>query len=105
MSLMPLARGSGGDAVSTGHGCDATTVTDQCSPNVFVNGKGVVRYSDLDQTHLVPFGICVPHAVPLTTFENAYSFTVFANGRNIARKGDKYSGEEIISGSSNVNCG
>ena len=66
MSLMPLARGSGGDAVSTGHGCDATTVTDQCSPNVFVNGKGVVRYSDLDQSHLVPFGICVPHAVPLT---------------------------------------
>ncbi|CAB4162786.1 PAAR motif [uncultured Caudovirales phage] len=104
---MSLARGSGGDTISTGHGCDSTTVTDQCSPSVFVNGKGVVRLGDLTVIHNVPAvdPPCIPHAVPMTTFENGYSYTVFANGLNIARKGDKYSGEELITGSPNVNCG
>lgn len=103
--LMPLARGSGGDSVSTGHGCDATTTTDQCSGDVFVNGKGVVRLDDANKTHLYPLGICSPHSVTLSTFENGYSNTVFVNGKNIARKGDKYGVEEIITGSPNVNCG
>ena len=98
---LPLVRGSGGDTVLTGHGCDTTTKTDQCSPNVFVNGKGLVRSGDLNLSHLFPFGPCIPHTVPLSTF----SSTVFANGRGVARLGDKYVNEEIITGSGNVTCG
>ena len=97
-----VARGNGTDSVDTNHGCDATTVTDQCSPNVFVNGIGVVRKDDLTKSHLVPGGDdCVSHAVPLTT----YSSTVFVNGKNLGRKGDAYSGHTITSGSENVFAG
>ena len=34
-----VARKSGTDSISTGHGCDATTVTDQGSSDVFVNAS------------------------------------------------------------------
>jgi uncharacterized Zn-binding protein involved in type VI secretion len=97
-----IARGDGTDSVSTNHGCDATTVTDECSGNVFVNNKGAVRQGDNTQTHLVQSGlICVPHRVPLTT----YSGSVFVNGKGIGRKGDSYSGETITSGSSDCFAG
>lgn len=93
-----VARKDGVDTVSTGHPCDGTTVTDQGSSDVFINDIGVVRKGDLDQTHLVLLGICVPHAVPLTS----YSPNVFANDLEIGRLGDDYTGEVITSGSPNV---
>lgn len=97
-----IARGSGADSVSTNHGCDATTVTDTCSDNVFVNGEGAVREGDLTASHLILVGDdCVSHTVPLTTF----SSSVFVNGKGIGRKGDSYSGETISSGSSNCFAG
>ena len=97
-----VARGNGVDSVATGHGCDATTVTDTCSPNVFVNGIGVVRQGDTTAPHLVPAGpLCVIHVVPLTTF----SSTVFVNGRNVGRLGDAYAGHVITSASTNVFAG
>jgi len=43
----------------------------------------------------------VPHTVPLTT----YSSTVYANGKNVGRKGDQYSGHTITSGSPDVFAG
>lgn len=97
-----VARKSGSDSVSTGHGCDATTVTDQGSSDVFVNKIGAVRSGDLCQVHLIPQGdLCVPHTVPLTS----YSSTVFVNGKGIGRKGDAYSGHTVTSGSGNVFAG
>jgi uncharacterized Zn-binding protein involved in type VI secretion len=101
---MPAAaRGSSTDSVSTGHGCDATTVTDACSGDVFVNGKGSVRFGDAVHSHLYPVGpSCVPHAPTMS--ENCSS-TVFINGKKAAFKGSKYSGHEITSGSGNVFIG
>ena len=97
-----IARGSGVDSVDTGHGCDATTVTDECSGDVFVNGIGVVRQGDKTASHQVPGGLgCVSHTVPLTTF----SSTVFVNGKNIGRLGDQYAGHTITSASGDVFAG
>lgn len=97
-----VARGDGKDSVKTNHGCDGTTVTDQCSSDVFVNGVGVVRLGDNNRIHLRKVGDnCVPHTVALSKA----SGTVFANGKGIGRKGDKYGREEITSGSANVFAG
>ena len=97
-----VARKSGTDSISTGHGCDATTVTDQGSSDVNVNSIGAVRAGDLCQVHLIPAGSsCVPHTVPLTSF----SSTVFVNGKGVGRQGDQYSGHTLISGSGNVFAG
>lgn len=97
-----VSRKDGTDSISTGHGCDATTVTDQGSSNVLVNSIGAVRAGDLCQVHLILVGdSCVPHTVPLTSF----SSTVFVNGRGIGRRGDDYSGHVLTSGSGNVFAG
>jgi len=97
-----VSRKSGTDSISTGHGCDATTVTDQGSSDVIVNGIGAVRAGDLCQVHLIPSGSsCVPHTVPLTSF----SSTVFVNGKGVGRQGDQYSGHTLTSGSGNVFAG
>lgn len=94
-----VARKDGQDSISTGHGCDATTVTDEGSSRVFVNGYGVVRSGDKTAVHLIPSGpSCVPHTVPLSSF----SPNVYADGKNIGRKGDKYNGHTLTSGSTNV---
>jgi uncharacterized Zn-binding protein involved in type VI secretion len=97
-----VARKSGTDTVSTGHGCDTTTVTDQGSSDVNVNSIGAVRAGDLCKVHLIPAGSsCVPHTVPLTSF----SSTVFVNSKGIGRLGDAYSGHTVTSGSGNVFAG
>jgi len=97
-----VSRKSGTDSISTGHGCDTTTVTDQGSSDVFVNSIGAVRAGDLCQVHLIPSGDdCVPHTVSLTS----HSSTVFANGKGVGRVGDAYSGHILTSGSGNVFAG
>jgi uncharacterized Zn-binding protein involved in type VI secretion len=97
-----VSRKSGTDSISTGHGCDATTVTDQGSSDVIVNSIGAVRAGDLCQVHLIPAGSsCVPHTVPLTSF----SGSVFVNGKGVGRQGDQYSGHTLTSGSGNVFAG
>lgn len=96
-----VSRKDGTDTISTGHLCDTTTVTDQGSSDVIINGIGVVRLGDLNKVHDILLGICVPHAVPLTSV----STTVFANGKGIGRLGDSYSGEILTSGSPNVFAG
>ena len=61
MPAAAVARNDGTDTIATNHGCDSTTVTDEGSSDVFVNGKGVVRAEDLCEVHLIPAGIvCVP---------------------------------------------
>lgn len=97
-----ISRKDGTDSIATGHGCDATTVTDQGSSSVFVNSIGAVRQGDLHAVHTFPVGpVCVPHALPLTSF----SSSVFVNSKGVGREGDDYVGHVLTSGSSNVFAG
>lgn len=66
-----------------------TQASDAGSPDVFVEGIGVVREGDVMASH--PDGVpCVPapvnHAPALSTF----SPNVFVNGKALGRVGDKY---------------
>ena len=79
-------------------GSPSTQSTDQGSSNVRAEGVGVVRKDDGMITHDFAGPCCNPHTPKLTTF----SGTVFANGKNLGRKGDEYSGHTISSGASTV---
>lgn len=97
-----VARKDGTDSINTGHGCDATTVTQAGSGNVFVNGKGACRKGDAIKIHTILAGTsCVPHSAQI----NAGSGSVFVNGIPIARKGDSADAGNISSGSGNVFAG
>jgi uncharacterized Zn-binding protein involved in type VI secretion len=98
------ARGSGKDSVNTNHGCDATTVTDVCSGNVFANSFGIVRFDDAVKSHLVPAGDdCVSHAPAMDT---NCSGSVYVNSKKAAFLGSMYGGsEDVSSGSPNVFIG
>lgn len=102
-----IARKDSADQVQSPHGTGVCCVdpekhtTDEGSPNVFINGIGVVREGDRMIEHTYPGPCCNPHRPPLKVF----SSKVFANGKRIARIGDKYieAGEHvIITGSPNV---
>ena len=103
-----VARGDHTDTVDsdTGSGINCpnplTTSTNECSGNVFVNGIGVVRKGDKVTSHTKSG--CKNESPSLGTF----SATVFANNKNIGRKGDNYPGDganTITSGSKNVFAG
>lgn len=97
-----VARKDGTDTVNTGHGCNTTTVTEQGSSTVFINGIGACRKGDAIRVHTVPSGKnCVPH----TAYINVGSSTVFVNGIAIARTGDSADSGNISSGSNNVFAG
>ena len=73
------------------------TVTNEGSPNVFVNGTPVVREGDKVGVHLRGNGSTDTSV--LTTF----SPNVYANGLGLGRIGDEYTSDNIIiSGSTNV---
>jgi len=95
-----IARGNAQDIVDTEHGCATTTTTNGCSTSVFVNGIGVHRQGDLNNTHTIPCGdSCCEHAQPIVTF----SETVLVDGLGVARIGDRYSGcGHVASGSETV---
>lgn len=100
---MPAAaRGSGKDSVNTNHGCDPTTVTAACSPNVLVNGKGIVRFGDAVASHDYPAPPCSPHA---PTMDENCSASVYINNKKAAYLGSKYAGHDITTGSPNVFIG
>lgn len=97
-SYMPgVARGDKVDDVAVDHGTgvaclSATTQkTDVCSGNVFLNGTGIVRRGDAMVSH--PAAGCPPHAPGLST----HSASVFANGKQVGRLGDLYTGGHVIS--------
>lgn len=104
---MPAAaRGDGVDTVQsqtgTGKNCGSpmVTATNGKSPNVFVNGTGIVRQGDMVAEH--PAAGCSPDQTTLTTF----SSTVFINGKGAGRVGDQYTPDNTItSGSGNVFIG
>lgn len=104
--MAEAARGDGVDVVQsqTGSGLNCAfpliTATDECSPDVFVNGIGLVREGDRVAPH--PFVGCGPDESVLTTF----SSTVYANGKRAGRKGDQYTPDNtIITGSTNTFIG
>lgn len=91
-----------GDSVNTGHSCDSSTQTKECSSDVIVNGKGAVRKGDALETHTIKQGnSCVPHSSKV----NVGSGTVFVNGKPLARTGDSADSGSISSGSGNVFAG
>lgn len=102
------ARGNQTDTVQsqtgTGRQCRSPvqTSTNECSPNVFVNGKGSVRIGDKVTIHNRTG--CSQEQPGLSSA----SSNVFVNGKGMGRKGDNYQGDGtniITSGSSNVFVG
>ena len=98
--MAKVARGDTKDTVNTLHGCTSSTTTDKCSDNVFVNGTGIHRVTDTATTHTYPPNPpCPTHTPPL----ESGSPDVYANGLQVGRVGDPYTGCGVISsGSSNV---
>lgn len=76
-----------------------TTYTDECSSKVFIGNHGIVRKDDKIAPH--NRRNCVPDESTLST----YSSKVFVEGKPIARIGDAYGNNIIISGSGKVFAG
>lgn len=79
------------------------------STSVFINNFPVVRKDDTMEAH--PDGVpCTSNPINHTPFLSTYSSTVFIEGKEVGRKGDKYNGgtvfdHEITTGSSTVFVG
>lgn len=105
--MAAIATGNGGNpvlsATGSGPGCASPlmSATDQCSPDVFIDGKGIVRDGDAMASHNQSG--CVPEAPVLTTF----SSKVKVNGKGVGRVGDNYAGDGsniIQPGQATVTC-
>ena len=88
---------------------DTTQKSDAGSSDVFAEGTGVVRKDDAMKSH-ANGDPCVASASNHAPTVSTYSSTVFANGKNIARIGDKYNSEslqdhEITTGAGTVFAG
>jgi uncharacterized Zn-binding protein involved in type VI secretion len=106
MTGTAAARGNGVDDVYSKTGTKKNcrrprmTKTDQCSPDVFINGVGAVREGDRVALH--PAQGCGPDLSVLTKG----SSTVFVNGKAAGRIGSQYTGDNTITtGSKNVFIG
>ena len=72
------------------------------SINVFVNGIGVSRQTDVNTSHLLPGVPCPAHAAPITVG----SLTVKVNGLGCGRIGDSLTAcNSVAAGSINVFAG
>ena len=72
------------------------------SINVFVNGIGVSRQTDVNTSHLLPGVPCPAHAAPITVG----SLTVKVNGLGCGRIGDSLTAcPSVAAGSINVFAG
>lgn len=91
------------DSLSTGHGCDGTTIlATPAQGTVYANGRLVARITDKTIVHAIPSGpACVPH----TEQVRAGSGTVYTEGLKTARIGDAADGGNMTSGSPNVYAG
>lgn len=88
----------------TGHGNYPPRINTSKSPNVFVNGKGVIRNTDTWESH------CSGPSCHTSQMEAGQeSGTVFANGLALARIGDHITKNGCLSsiavGSGNVFAG
>ena len=100
MPANPAARI--GDAIATGHGCDAvTTIAGPGAPTVLINNIPAARAGDLTVPHTIgtpPF--CSTHTSPIIS-----TGTVLINNNPAARVGDSVCAGTITSGSANVIIG
>ena len=71
---------------------DTTQKSDAGSSNVFAEGTGVVRKGDAMKAH-ANGDLCVATATNHAPTVSTHSSTVFVNGKEIARIGDKYNSE------------
>jgi len=71
---------------------DTTQKSDAGSSNVFAEGTGVVRKDDAMKAH-ANGDLCVATATNHAPTVSTHSATVFVNGKEIARIGDKYNSE------------
>ena len=71
---------------------DTTQKSDAGSDNVFAEGTGVVRKDDAMKAH-ANGDLCVATATNHAPTVSTHSSTVFVNGKEIARIGDKYNSE------------
>jgi len=71
---------------------DTTQKSDAGSSNVFAEGTGVVRKDDAMKAH-ANGDLCVATATNHAPTVSTHSSTVFVNGKEIARIGDKYNSE------------
>jgi uncharacterized Zn-binding protein involved in type VI secretion len=92
-----------GDLVSTGHGCDASTVLAAPSQGtVFVNGLLACRLGDSTVVHdILAEEICIPHTASIA----GSSSSVYIAGILASRKGDSCDLGSISGGSTNVFIG
>jgi uncharacterized Zn-binding protein involved in type VI secretion len=77
---------------------------DECSDNVFVEGRGISRQGDNNTSHLLPPASpdCLSHVAPIKTG----STTVFINSKGCGRIGDAITGcTSVASGSTKVFAG
>jgi len=95
-------------AVCRGDGVDQDVLhcsvpnRDERSNNVRVNGIGISRQGDKNDSHLLPPVPCPSHTAPITTG----STTVFVNGQGCGRVGDGVTGcTSVATGSENVFAG
>jgi uncharacterized Zn-binding protein involved in type VI secretion len=66
-----------------------TFTSDECSTTVFANGFGIVLKDSKMQAH--PDGeVCTATAVNHTPVLSTYSGTVYVQGKQVGRVGDKY---------------
>ena len=88
---------------------DTVQESDAGSDNVFAEGTGVVRKDDAMKAH-ANGDLCVATATNHAPTVSTHSSTVFVNGKEIARIGDKYNSEssqdhEITTGATTVFAG
>ena len=89
------------DRAATGHACTTSIGCSATASSVFINGRRVLRPGDrlLPHTILVCCPArCVGHPAKI----NRGSFTVFAEGKPVARKGDSADRGRMIQGSPDV---
>ena len=103
---MPAISRDTRDLAATGHSCDRVIGCKATARTVFANGSKVLRPGDrlLPHTILVCSAdgcSCVGHRAKV----NRGSFTVFAEGKPVARKGDSADRGKMIQGSRNVFAG
>ena len=88
---------------------DTTQKSDAGSSDVFAEGTGVVRKDDAMKAH-ANGDLCVATATNHAPTVSTHSSTVFVNGKEIARIGDKYNSEssqdhKITTGATTVFAG
>ena len=91
------------DLAATGHACDSTAGGISTARSVYINNKRVLRPGDR----------LLPHTILVCTADGCYcaghpakvnrgSFTVFAEGKPVARNGDSADRGRMIQGSPDV---